>query len=131
MSYLLDTNICSEYMRRPSKLFHHFVQHSGRLHVSCVSLSELYTWSFKQDDPSQILSAIDDLRDTIQLLPFDERCAEMLGRIRGEQYRTGTLTSSVDLMIAVTALAHDLTMVTHNVQDFERIAHLRIEDWLA
>lgn len=61
MSFLLDTDICSRYLRQPSKLFHRFIQHAGRLHVSAVGLSELYTWGYKQDDPSRIVSAITDL----------------------------------------------------------------------
>ena len=34
-----------------------------------------------------------------------------------------------DLFIAATALAHDLTLVTHNVREFGRVPRLRIEDW--
>jgi tRNA(fMet)-specific endonuclease VapC len=131
MSFLLDTNICSEYLRRPAKLFHRFVQHAGRLHVSAIALSELYTWAYKQDDPSRIASAIADLLQAIRVLPFDEQCAELLGRIRGKQFRQGVSYSSIDLLIAATALAHDLTLVTHNTKDFESVPGLRIEDWIA
>lgn len=42
MSYLLDTNILSAHLRRPSGLQHRFVQHSGRLYTSSVALAELY-----------------------------------------------------------------------------------------
>jgi len=42
MSFLLDTNICSEHLKRPSGLVHRFIQHSGRLHISTVVLGELY-----------------------------------------------------------------------------------------
>ena len=130
MSFLLDTDICSRYLRRPSKLFHRFIQHAGRLHVSAVGLSELYTWGYKQDDPSRIVSAIADLRQAVHVLPFDEPCAETLGRIRGAQLRQGVSYASIDLLIAATALVHDLTLITHNTKDFQRIPNLRIEDWL-
>jgi len=33
-------------------------------------------------------------------------------------------------MIASVALAHDLTLVTHNTADFQRIPCLRLVDWL-
>ncbi len=131
MSFLLDTDTCSCYLRRPSKLFHRFVQHSGRLHLSAVGLSELYTWGYKQEDPSRIVSAIASLRQAVRVLPFDETCAEMLGRIRGSQLRQGVSYASIDLLIAATALVHDLTLVTHNTKDFARIPDLRIEDWIA
>jgi tRNA(fMet)-specific endonuclease VapC len=32
-------------------------------------------------------------------------------------------------MIATTALAHHMTLVTHNVSEFKRIDGLGIEDW--
>ena len=130
MSFLLDTDICSRYLRQPSKLFHRFIQHAGRLHVSAVGLSELYTWGYKQDDPSRIVSAIADLRRAVGVLPFDESCAETLGQIRGVQLRQGVSYASIDLLIAATALVHDLTLVTHNTKDFQRIPNLRTADWL-
>jgi tRNA(fMet)-specific endonuclease VapC len=34
-----------------------------------------------------------------------------------------------DLLIAATALANDLTLVTHNVREFSRVLGLRVEDW--
>jgi tRNA(fMet)-specific endonuclease VapC len=36
-----------------------------------------------------------------------------------------------DLMIAATAIHHDLTMVTHNVADYTAVPGLRIQDWLS
>jgi len=37
------------------------------------------------------------------------------------------LIGPYDLMIA--ALAHNLTLVTHNVREFSRVEGLQIEDW--
>ena len=34
-----------------------------------------------------------------------------------------------DLQIAAIALANDMTLVTHNTAEFERVAGLQIEDW--
>lgn len=36
----------------------------------------------------------------------------------------------MDLLIAATALAHDLTLVTHNTHDFAHVPGLRVVDWL-
>jgi tRNA(fMet)-specific endonuclease VapC len=32
-------------------------------------------------------------------------------------------------MIAATARAHDLTLVTHNTREFARVVGLKLEDW--
>jgi tRNA(fMet)-specific endonuclease VapC len=41
------------------------------------------------------------------------------------------LVNTVDLMIASVALAHDLTLVTHNAADFQGVPGLRLQDWLS
>ncbi|WP_020467016.1 type II toxin-antitoxin system VapC family toxin [Singulisphaera acidiphila] len=82
MSFLLDTNICSAHLRRPSGLAHRFLQHSGRLFVPTVALGELYAWAFKRSDPSPLLHLIDDqlLRD-IDVLDYDSPCAYEFGNL--------------------------------------------------
>ncbi len=45
MSFLLDTNILSARLRRPSGLAHCFVQYSGRLYTSSVVPAELFVWA--------------------------------------------------------------------------------------
>lgn len=37
----------------------------------------------------------------------------------------------MDVLIAAVALLFDLTLVTHNTKDFQKIPGLRMEDWLA
>ena len=130
MSFLLDSDICSTYLRRPGGLFHRFMQHAGRLWISTFTLSDLYTWAYKQDDPTVISDKIRDFRRDIALLSFDEACAIELGKVRGSLLRQGIRVSPVDLMIASVALVHDLTLVTHNTADFRNIPGLRLEDWL-
>jgi hypothetical protein len=42
MSFLLDSDICSAHLRRLGPLFHRFMQHSGRLRIPRITLSDLY-----------------------------------------------------------------------------------------
>jgi tRNA(fMet)-specific endonuclease VapC len=62
-------------------------------------------------------------------LAFDDRCAEEAGLIRLHLERSGRPIGPNDLLIAATARAHDLVLVTHNRREFERIPGLRVEDW--
>jgi tRNA(fMet)-specific endonuclease VapC len=41
MSFLLDSDICSAYLRRPGPLFARFMQYGGRLWISTITLSDL------------------------------------------------------------------------------------------
>jgi len=132
VSFLLDTNILSAHLRRPSGLIHHFVQYSGRLFTSSVSLAELHVWVFGRPDPSPARAAVDTmLAHEVEVIPFDTDCAEEFGRLRAALRHRGTSVDNMDLLIAATALAYDLTLVTHNTAHFANIPGLRVEDWLA
>jgi tRNA(fMet)-specific endonuclease VapC len=82
------------------------------------------------DQPDKILAGIEDLKKDVAVLPYDERCAEEFGKLRGVLKRQGVAANPVDLMIASVALVHDLTLVTNNTADFQFIPGLRLEDWL-
>jgi tRNA(fMet)-specific endonuclease VapC len=41
----------------------------------------------------------------------------------------GTPIGILDILIASQALSRDLTLVTHNLRDFQRIPGLKLEDW--
>ena len=71
MSFLLDSDICSTYLRRPGSLFNRFMQHTGRLWISTFTLSDLYTWAYKQDDPTIILSKVEEFVRDVEILSFD------------------------------------------------------------
>jgi|SRR6056297_2135580 len=131
MSYLLDTNIVSTHMKQPARLAHRFLQHSGRLAIPSIVLAELYAGAHLRSDPDPLLRQIADLQLAVMVIDFDSACAEVFGRLRGELKRLGIGVGPMDLLIASTALAHHLTLVTHNTAHFRPIPGLVAEDWLA
>jgi len=62
---------------------------------------------------------------TLRLLEFDGEAARIYESLKQIHRRS----SRKDLQIAATALAHDLTLVTRNTQDFASIANLRLDNW--
>jgi tRNA(fMet)-specific endonuclease VapC len=130
VSFLLDTNICSAHLKRPSSLAHRMMQHSGRLGVSTVTIAELYAWIHRSQDPVRREALLLEFLVDTQVYSFDQDCAEVFGRIRAVLLAQGISVPGLDLQIASTALAHDLTLVTHNVADFQNNPNLRVVDWL-
>ncbi len=50
--------------------------------------------------------------------------------IRASLLDVGRTIPVLDLLIAATALVHDLILVTHNVKDFAFVPGLTVVDWL-
>ncbi len=130
MNFLVDTNIASDFIRGRGTLASRFVQYGGRLHFSTISLSELYTWAYKRESPEKLLQVIGEFKSIMTIVPFTDQIAETLGRIRGEQMRRGILFSPIDLQIAATAITFDLTLITHNIKDFQSIPGLQFDNWI-
>ncbi len=131
MSFLLDTNILSVHLRRPTALAHRFLQHSGRLHTASICMGELYVWACGRSDPAPALASIDQLLEyEVTVVDFNLDCAKRFGDVRMTLRPRGIEVNTTDLMIACVALDHDFTLVTHNTFDFRHVPGLRLDDWI-
>jgi tRNA(fMet)-specific endonuclease VapC len=66
---------------------------------------------------------------TVLELPFDQAAARMAGGIRGLLESRGEMIGPYDVLLAAQALAANLTLVTANVQEFQRVPGLSLENW--
>ena len=55
--------------------------------------------------------------------------ADRYATVRDDLERTGQVSGPFDLLIAATALVHDLTAITNNADEYRRIKGLRVENW--
>src|SRR5579871_1725828 len=130
MNFLLDTDTCSAHMRYASKLAHRFIQYTGQLGISSVTLAELYAGAYKHSQTGRLLALVTSLRQEVRVIDFDSTCAERFGQVRGPLLKQGISVPTIDLMIASTALVHNVTLVTHNTADYKDVPGLRLDDWL-
>jgi predicted nucleic acid-binding protein len=130
MSFLIDTDICSAHLRGDRRVFSKFVQHAGRLHVSAITAGELYSWVLRSKAPPDRRQLLQRFLLGVTLLPIDHEAAYQFGVLRASLLDQGQPRMSTDLFIAATALAHGLTVVTHNVRHFQNVPDLAVEDWL-
>jgi tRNA(fMet)-specific endonuclease VapC len=130
MKFLLDTDICSAHMRRPAQLAHRFIQHTGQLAISSVTLANCIPAPTRHSQTARLLALISDVLQEVQVIDFDSACAEKFGQVRGALLQQGLSVPTADLMIASAALVHDLTLVTHNTADYQNVPGLRLNDWL-
>ena len=131
MKYLLDTNTCIRYIKGASRsVFERLnAQAEGGVAVCAVVKAELFYGTMHSQNPSQNLANQQRFLALFASLPFDDSAATHYGRIRAELARAGTPIGGNDLMIAAIAIAHNLTLVSHNLREFGRVHGLKLEDW--
>ena len=80
---------------------------------------------------SPILTAkVNQLLDTITVLPLDSGVEFKYAELRLKLEKAGTLIGGNDLLIAAHALSTNLIVVTANEREFSRVPELTVENWL-
>jgi len=128
---LLDTNVVSDFVRG-----HAVVQAKlratppGELAVSAVSVMEIhYGLALEPSRARRLRPVIDALLGAVTLLPFAAEDAQAAGAVRAALRRRGRPIGPYDVLLAGTALARGLTLVTANASEFRRVSGLGVEDW--
>ncbi len=131
VTHLIDSDICVHFLggRAPAVRRKFLAVDRGRLAISAVAAAELWYGVWASTRVAENLAALEEFVKTIAILPFDRGCAVEYGKVRAHLRRQGISVGPNDLLIASTALAHDLTLVTANTREFGRIPGLRLDDW--
>jgi tRNA(fMet)-specific endonuclease VapC len=131
MKFLLDTNACVRYLNGRSLKLRQRVDATGdhEIAVSSVVEAELFFGAAKSNDPAKTLALQQRFITRFHTLAFDTHAAHVYGPLRKELEKAGISIGANDLLIAATALAENLTVVTHNVSEFQRVPGLSWEDW--
>lgn len=131
LKYLLDTNIVIYVLkRRPIEILEIFNQHSSRMAISAITVSELFHGAEKSQRVSENLRAIEDFCSRIEVLAYSMKASQHYGSIRSALEKAGTPIGVNDIHIAAHARSEGLILVTNNVSEFERVPALQIENWV-
>lgn len=108
----------------------------GRVFISAITLAELSVGPLVADSETERadrLGLLQHAEANIDALAFDASAARAFGRVSGDLRLAGRKSSSraLDALIAATALAHDMPLVTANARDFEGIRGLEVIDLLS
>lgn len=95
----------------------------GTLAISPVVAFELYYGH--PSGPRR--DELDELLAVIKVLPLTQEAAEFAGLEGARLQAEGMKLAAPDLLIAGTALEHNLSLVTRNIRHFDRIRGLRLE----
>ena len=131
MKYLLDTNVCIIYLKGRNLNLKQRIDALPIKEITVCSVvkAELYFGAMKSTNPERTFALQQAFLNQFVSLPFDDPAATTFGTIRAQLETRGTPIGAYDLQIAAIALANNLTLVTHNTREFERVDGLLLEDW--
>jgi tRNA(fMet)-specific endonuclease VapC len=129
MRYLLDANVIIGLLNDAgSKLAQRARQERpADIAISAIVAHELFYGAFKSRRASHNVALVESLQ--LAVLEVDKEDARQAGEIRAALALRGTPIGPYDVLIAGQAKARNLTLVTHNTDEFGRVPGLRLEDW--
>lgn len=126
MSYLLDTSfLIGSVLGKPKQALPRELRYQ-QLALSFITLAELYEGAFHHTNPDEAILDLRSRLDEFALIPITDAILLRFAELRAHLRRQGKPRTDFDLLIAATALHHDLTLITRNPRDFEGIVDLRI-----
>jgi tRNA(fMet)-specific endonuclease VapC len=131
MKYLLDTCTVSDFVKgQPNVLTRVKATPPNLIGVSALTRMEVdYGLALNTERAKKLTPILDAFFSTIVTLPFDEADAQAAAAIRAALKTQGQPIGAYDVLIAGTALARGLVVVTSNAGEFKRVSGLQVEDW--
>src|SRR5579864_1204731 len=138
--FLLDTNCISEVVRiRPEPRVLEWMEMADEslLYLSVLTIGEIrkrmagMPQSKRRTRLETWLEIELQARFSGRILPIDGAVADRWGLLAAEAKRKGKALSTIDGLLAATALRHNLTVVSRNARDFTSAQVQVLNPWLA
>ena len=131
MKYLLDTCVISDFVKGDAGVMSRLrSERPMDLAISAITVMEIhYGLVLHPDRAKQLEPIISSLVRMIEVIPYENNEAIATAKIRASLKQQDLPIDPYDVMIAGTAMSKQLTMVTSNSGEFEKVGNLLIEDW--
>jgi len=130
MKYLLDTNICIHFFRGDFNLIDK-IEKVGleNCAISEITLAELFFGAENSKYPKKNHQLIDAFSEQVAILPILDAVL-LYAKQKVKLRKAGKMISDFDLLIGATAVVNNLIMVTENLNEFNRIQNIDLENWV-
>ena len=127
MKYLVDTDWIIDHFRGVELITRKLEDIAPQgVAISIISLAEIYEGIFTSKDPAKSQQLLDEfLAPDLKVLGIKEDICRVFGMERTNLRKKKQLIGDMDLLIASTALHHNLTILTNNLKHFERVEGLK------
>ena len=114
--YLVDTNIIIDFFRGSKEAEQFITENCDNIIISVITIAELYAGVRGKKEEEQLKGFL----SLFDLLPFNNDLAIKSGYLKNQYYKSHN-SGLADCMIAATALAHDMILVTNNFKHFPMV----------
>ena len=130
MRYVVDTNTLIYFFKGLGGVAQRLLQTAPKdIGVPTIVLYELEVGLAKANAPEKRRQQLNNLMETVQVIPFGEAEARQAAIIRANLEDLGQPIAPYDVLIAATAVANGATLVTRNQRGFSRIDGLSLTNW--
>jgi len=128
--YMLDTDIASYLIRGDHpEVTETFARNYRDVCISAITAAELQYGAQKRNNP-QLTKKVQAFCSLVQCIDWNAEAATAYAKMRVEQETTGNPIGSMDMLIAASAIAEEVTLVTNNTAHFSKISGLPLENWV-
>ena len=131
MTHLLDTSVCSQPLKRQPDLaaLRLWDRLGAKAATSVVCLAEIEWGLHKMASERRWLEYRNAILPSLHAILPDRAAWSRFASMKARQHALGRTVQDLDLLIAATAVCHDLILATLNARHFSNIEGLRWEDW--
>ncbi len=127
--YLIDTNICIYFIKGEFDLRAKFEQvDADNCFISEITLAELMFGVENSEKKEKNQKALDNFLTGVTVVPIFHSL-DLYAKEKARLRKAGTAIDEFDLLIGVTSITHNLTMVTNNTSHFKGMKGIVLEDW--
>ncbi|WP_169776583.1 type II toxin-antitoxin system VapC family toxin [Campylobacter mucosalis] len=132
--FLLDTNICSYLISQTEPYFKNILNHllkqdKAAVFISSLSVAELLYGVENSQRKEQNLALVNEFLSHFNIVDFDKECAKAYAKVRKAAKDKNRNVGEIDMQLAATAIANNLTLITNNEKDFNYIEILNTQNW--
>jgi len=129
--YLLDTDTIIYNLKGNEEIKRNLQSHiDDPMKICVITLMELYFGAYKSERVAGNLAKVRTIENVFEIIATGKESAEIFGILKASLEKSGNPLDDFDLVVASSALAHNLILVTNNIKHFRRIEGLKLTNWL-
>lgn len=124
--YLIDTDICIQFMRNEKNVVD-LISRLDNINISIITLSELFFGIYNSKNVERHKKALADFLTNVSVLNVDFSVANNFGKIKAKLKNKGAFIGNFDMINAAFALIYDFVLITRNIKHYEKIEGIKIK----